>query len=301
MTEEEIRKRYQREDESDSRGTNIEAMDRFIEMLKLHEKSEDSRIRSIAKDFDFFYKLAPNFVIFQSQECLFMPTFKAYQIAKDTNMLVATHEFGHAVLSIMNHTEIPENYGEIIKRAKEYALLPQNKENFKTYIEYLAGKTDQKDERTEGEKGPLSDIISSVFQLQGLRIGSYENVCWFPSSHSRDYYYDEAKELPKLKHIFDEDFANYYALKANNYTQEIETIRNLFGDELVQTLDEELQKAYKKLMSAKENKVQEKQENPIEQIKSVIISSRQGEIETINSLEFEEVEKKQDEKGEKDE
>lgn len=54
MTEEEIRKRYQREDESDSRGTNIEAMDRFIEMLKLHEKSEDSRIRSIAKDFDFF-------------------------------------------------------------------------------------------------------------------------------------------------------------------------------------------------------------------------------------------------------
>ena len=54
-------------------------------------------------------------------------------------------------------------------------------------------------------------------------------------------------------------------------------------------------------MSAKENKVQEKQENPIEQIKSVIISSRQGEIETINSLEFEEVEKKQDEKGEKDE
>ena len=69
----------------------------------------------------------------------------------------------------------------------------------------------------------------------------------------------------------------------------------------MQTLDEELQKAYKKLMSAKENKVQEKQENPIEQIKSVIISSRQGEIETINSLEFEEVEKKQDEKGEKDE
>lgn len=38
MNEEEIRKRYQREDENNSRGTNVGAMDRFIEMLNLHEK-----------------------------------------------------------------------------------------------------------------------------------------------------------------------------------------------------------------------------------------------------------------------
>lgn len=291
MKEEEIRKKYQREDESDLRGTNVGAMNRFIEMIHQHERSEDPRIKSVAENFEYIDELAPNFVIFESKDCFFMHTFKAYQISENTNMLVASHEFGHAILLIMNNTVVPENYEDTIKGAKEHALSPENKENFKAYIQYLCGKTEEKNNRTDAEKGPLSDIISSIFQLQGLRIGTHDNVCLFPASHSRSYYYDEEKNKPKVKEIFDEDFANYYALKVNNCTQELEILRTLFGDELVQTLDSELERAYERLMAVKENTTKKDEKNPMEQIKSLIIFSRQGEIENIKWIEQQEVTK----------
>ena len=44
QVEEILRKKYQREDETDIRGTNIGAIDKMIEMVHLHEKSEDERI-----------------------------------------------------------------------------------------------------------------------------------------------------------------------------------------------------------------------------------------------------------------
>lgn len=286
MKEEEIRKKYQREDDTDLRGVNIGAVDKFIEMLHLQEENKDLRISSIARNFEYMGELAPNFTIFQNEKCLFMRNFKAYQISERTNMLVASHEFGHAVLSIMNKTEIPENYEDLIKRAKQHAISPENKEYFKEYIQYLCRKTQEAERRTEAEKGPVSDIISSVFQFQGLRIGSEDNICILPSSHSRNYYYDEEKGKLNLKNIFDENFANYYALKTNNCTQELETVRALFGDEFLQTLDEELEKAYLKLEKVKENRNQGKtKEDAVESIKSVIMFSRQGEIDNINSLE----------------
>lgn len=285
MKEEEIRKKYQREDENDLRGTNVGAMNRFIDMLHLHENVEDSRISSIAENFEYVDKVAPNFTIFEGENCFFMHNFKAYQIAENTDMLVASHEFGHCVLSIMNDTKVPDDYGNIIKRAKQHALSAENKEYFKEYIQYISGKTDEKESRTEAEKGPVSDIISSIFQLQGLRIGTHDNVCIFPSSHSREYYYDEEKDKPKLDKIFDEDFANYYSLKVNNCKEEIQIIRNLFGDELVQTLDIELQKVSERLEAVKENEVKKQAKNPMEQIKNVVSFSRQGEIQNINSIE----------------
>ncbi len=283
MKEEEIRKRYQREDENDPRGTNIVAMDKFIQMLSLHEESKDFRINSIVENFEVIDKVAPNFIIFQGKDCFFMRNFKAYQISENTNMLVAAHEFGHAVLSIMNDTAVPENYGEIIAKAKQHALSTENKENFKQYVQYLSGKTNESGERTDAEKGPVSDIFSSIFQLQGLRIGTEDNVCIFPSSHSREYYYDEEKSEPNLKNIFDEDFANYYALKVNNCVKEIETIRMIFGDEFLQTLDMELEKASERLIEAK--KKEDEKVNPLEKIKDVVVFSKQSEIENVNSIE----------------
>lgn len=288
MNEAEIRKRYQREDESDPRGTNVGAMDKFIEMLYLHEKSNDPRIKNIAENFEYIETIAPNFLIFEGKKSFFMYNAKAYQIAKDVDMLVTVHEFGHAILSIMNNTKIPQDYAEIIERAKQYALSPENKENFKTYIQYISGKTDETEKRTEAERGPVSDIISSVFQRPGLRIGNADNVCIFPSSHPREYYYDEKKNEPNLKNIFDEDFANYYTLKVNNCKQEIETIRNLFGDEFVQTLEEELTKASEKLVKVKESKAP-KEPNIMEQIKSTVVFTRQGELEEIKENVKEEI------------
>lgn len=285
MRDEEIRKRYQREDENDLRGTNVGAMNKFIEMLHLHEECEDSRISSIAENFEHIDKLASNFIIFESDDCFFMHNFKAYQISENTDMLVAAHEFGHGVLSMMNDTKVPENYGDIIANAKQHALSPENKQYFKEYIQYISGKTEQKECRTEAEKGPVSDIISSIFQLQGLRIDTPENVCIFPGSHSREYYYDEEKNQPKLDKIFDEDFANYYSLKVNNCKEEIQTIKNLFGDEFVEALDIELEKVSERLEAVKENEIQKESKDPMEQIKSVVAFSRQGEIQSINSLE----------------
>ena len=280
MKEVEIRKKYQRDDENDLRGTNVGAIDRFIEMLYLHEESKDTRIRNIANNIENIDKIAPNFVIFEAEQCFFMPNFKAYQIAENTNMLVASHEFGHAVLSIMNNTIIPSDYEGIIERAKKHAISPENRENFKEYIKYISGKTDKKEERTEAEKGPVSDIISSIFQLQGLRIGTSDNICMFPSSHSREYYYDEEKKEPNVKNIFDEDFANYYTLKVNNCQQEIETIKSLFGDEFVQVLDTELTKVSERLSLVKENENQKDLDSK-EQIKSVAVFTRQSELEEL--------------------
>ena len=186
MKDEEIRKKYQRDDENDLTGTNVGAVDRFIEMLHLNERSTDSRISSIAENFEMIIdKLAPNFRIFQGDKCFFRTNFNIYQISENASMLDASHEFGHAVLSIVNNTIPPEDYGNVIEKAKQHAFSPENKEKFKEYIQYISGKTDRKEERTEAEKEEVSDIISSIFQLQGFRIDTPDNVCIFPSSHSR--------------------------------------------------------------------------------------------------------------------
>ena len=296
MNEEIIRKKYQREDENDPRGVNTEAMDRFIQMLRQHQKSEDPRIVAIADNFENISKLAPNFTIFQTDNpdnCMFMPKFKVYQIAKDSNMMTASHEFGHAVLSIMNDTKVPENYGEVIARAKQHSISSENKKYFMSYVEYLCGKTENKEDRTEAEKGPLSDIMSSIFQRQGLRIGTPDNVCLFPAYHSREYYFDEKNGEPNQRKIFDEDFANYYVLKVNNCTQEIETIRRLFGDEFINVLDAELEKAYERILILKEKETQERQPDIMEQIESAIIGSRQSEIDEARIIQNEERETKE--------
>lgn len=297
MNQKEIRRKYQREDENDLRGTNVKAMDKFIEMLSLHEESTDSRIRDIGETFEYIDKLAPNFQIFQGKDCYFMHNFKAYQISENTDMLTATHEFGHAILSIMNNTVVPQNYDKVIEKAKQHALSSEKREDFKKYILYLSGKTDEQSDRTEAEKGPLSDIISSIFQLPGLRIGSYDNVCIFPSSHNRSYYFDEEKGIPKLKNIFDEDFANYYTLKVTNASREIETLRFLFGDEFVQVLDEQLEKAREKSLTLKDYRIEETNQDPMEKIKQVVIFTKQSELEDI-SIEDINIQKSEGERNE---
>ena len=283
QVEEILRKKYQREDETDIRGTNIEAIDKMIEMVHLHEKSEDERIGKLMEVFIYMDKIAPNFTIFEAENCIFMRNFKAYQISKNTDMMAALHEFGHAVLAMLNDTKVPENYGLIIEKAKKYALSSENKEYFKQYIQYLAGKTVDTEKRTEGEKGPVSDIISSIFQLKELRINTPDNVCKLPAKHEISYYYDENNKTPNLKNIFDEDFANYYALKASNCTQEIETIRALFGDELIETLDDELTKISRKLEMVKETPGY--LPDIYERIKGIIVTTKQSEVQSVNSLE----------------
>ncbi|MCI9063760.1 MAG: hypothetical protein HFJ17_04075 [Clostridia bacterium] len=281
MKEENIRKKYQRDDENDKRGTNGGAIDNFIKMLEAHKESTDKNIRSIAENFEYFDILAPNFIIFECEDdkCGFMPVFKALQIGKNTSKLISSHEFGHAVLAVTSNTQVPKDYENIILRAKEYALSPENKEFFKSYVEYLSKNGG--DNRTEGEKGPVSDIISSIFQERGLRIGHFDNACIFPSSHSRSYYFDEEKGKMKEQAVFDEDFANFYALKANNCEKEISILRKLFGNEFVQTLDNEIEKAANILEKVASKENQEKNSDTMDKIKSAIIGERQENIISI--------------------
>ncbi len=288
MTEQEIRKRFQRDDETDLRGTNKGAIDNLIGMLELHKNSSNEYVRSIAEHFGEFEKLAPNFVVFESEDpdkCFYMHNFAAFQIGKETDPLISSHEFGHAVIGVTSKTEVPQNYENVIERAKAYALSPENKENFKAYITYLSQKGNP--ERTEAEKGPVSDIISSIFQQPGFRIGSYENVCMLPSFHNTDYYYDEEKDCVKIDKIYDEDFANFYALKANNCEKEIETLRGLFGDEMLQVLDSELLKSAVILerVAAKEHR--EVNVDAIESIKGVITGTKREDIRSITEPEKE--------------
>ncbi len=299
MTEQEIRKRFQRDDETDLRGTNSGAIDNLISMLELHKESSDMYIRSIAEHFEEFEKLSPNFVIFESQnpnECFYMHNFAAFQIGKDTDSLISSHEFGHAVIGITNKTKVPDGYEAIIERAKAYALSPEHKEKFKEYITYLSQKDNQ--DRTDAEKGPVSDIISSIFQQPGFRIGSYENVCMLPAFHNRDYYYDEEKSTMRVDKVYDEDFANFYALKANNCEKELEVLRQLFGDELLQVLDSELLKSAVILerVAAKEHN-ETAISSTIDSIKSVITGTTQEEIRLIKDPEKEaEIQKDEGEK-----
>lgn len=242
MDEKKIREKYQRNNPNDERGLNKGGIDNFINMLQAHENSSNISVRTIAKSFEAIETLSPNFIIFESEDdnkCFFMHQFKALSIGKDTNLMVSSHEFGHAILSMTTGLEVPEDFGQIIARAKAHALSPQNKDTFKAYVEFLCKYG--KEVITEGEKGPVSDIISSIFQEPGLRIGSFENECWFPSSHPREYYRMKDSEEPNLKTIYDEDFANFYALKATNCKKEIETLKTLFGEEFVQVLENQLE------------------------------------------------------------
>ena len=288
MTEQEIRKKYQRDDETDLRGANAGAIDNLIGMLEIHKNSSDEYVRNIAEHFGEFEKLAPNFVIFESQksdECFYMHSFSAFQIGKDTESLISSHEFGHAVIGVTSKTKVPEGYDGVIARAKAHALAPENREYFKQYITYLSQKDNE--DRTQAEKGPVSDIISSVFQQEGFRIGSYDNECWLPAYHLREYYFDEEKGEVKVDKVYDEDFSNFYSLKANNCEKEIETLRNLFGDELIEVLSSEILKSAVILERVASKDQKESVLNEMESIKGVITGTTQEDIRSISEPEKE--------------
>ena len=112
-------------------------------------------------------------------------------------------------------------------------------------MEYLTNG--ENEERTKAEKGPLADILSSIFQYPSLTFanpdGTKSRTMIFPSFHNREYYFDVNNGKMKIDKIFDEDFANYYALALNGCTRELGILRNFLGDEWIQTMENELDKA----------------------------------------------------------
>lgn len=238
MTKEEFLKVFTRTDKSDRLGTNENAIKIMADMLEAHEQCEDEDVRLIAENVGVIGKVAPTFTVFESQNSsMYMHNFKAYQLKVGCPLEVATHEFGHAVLNIATDTKVPDGFEEVVMNAQKHALLPENKDKFKEYVQYLAKN---KDELTTAEKGPVGDIISSIFQQPGFRIGSFENVCMLPSFHTHDYYFDDEQKCMKLKPIFDENFANIYTLRTMGAMQELGKLKEIFGEEFFRVMDEQI-------------------------------------------------------------
>lgn len=271
MTDGEIREKYQRE--SSQLGKNDEAITKFINMLHIHEKSDNNNVKTIISSINKLENIAPNFTIFQSDKnTFFMHQFKALQISTNSDELKLSHEFGHAILGMINKVQILENFEEVVKRAREHCISPENKDKFREYMEYLTDST--KIERTMAEKGPVSDIISSIFQNHSFRFQNTNTRYILPSFHDRSYYFDEDRGKMKTKQIFDEGFANFYALVANNCHRELETLRTLFGEEYLQIMQKELEKASNTLTMAKEKNTPQ----AVEQIKNTIIGVNESAI-----------------------
>lgn len=255
MNEDTIRKKFQREDKNDIRGKNIEAVNRFIEMLKKQENSTNINIRKIAENFENIDKIAPNFVIFQcpnGTKCNFMKSCNGYQIGTNTSSIVASHEFGHAVLEISGNNKVPNEFEGILERAKQHAKSPEIKEFFKEYIIKICDSNNP--DVTEEEKGPVSDIISAVFQVQAFNINREGNTFFLPSSHKTNYYYDENNKDLNLYGIYDECFANFYALESENCIKEINALKNLFGVEFLSLFENALNLSTEKICKRIEDK-----------------------------------------------
>lgn len=271
MTDEEIRKKYQRD--GGPLGENERAITKFINMIHAHENSNNEHVQSIIQHIDQLSQIAPNFNIFESKERTFyMRNFNALQLSTNEDELTDAHEFGHAILNIANDLQVPEGFEDIVRAARANCINDRNKQNFIKYMEYLSDKENA--ERTNAEKGPLSDIISSIFQYPALKFAQTGKTCVFPSSHSRDYYFDEEKGRMKEKAIFDEDFANFYTLVANNCTRELEILQEFLGEDWMQVMTSELEKAAHNLEISHEKT----QPDVKEQIKGAIIAERAGDI-----------------------
>ena len=276
MIEQEIRDKYQRD--GGPAGKNDKAITKFIEMLRKHAKSNNSYIQDIVNNINNLEILAPNFIIFESEDqTFFMHQFKALQIALNSDDLKISHEFGHCILSAINKLEVPDNFESIVKGAKHNCINEENKDKFIEYFDYLSNSDNM--QRTDAEKGPVSDIISSVFQQPSLVFAKLNKQCVLPSFHIRSYYFDEEKGQMRTKVIFDEQFANFYALVANNCDKELQILKELLGEEWYKTMENELEKASRNIRLIKDKQ----NSDPIENIKGSITDTRAGQVPNLSN------------------
>ena len=208
-------------------------------MLREHEKSDDSNVRRIIAGLVNLESIAPNFTIFQSDKSAgFMHQFNALSITSQMDQLGISHEFGHAILGMINGLKIPEKFEEVVERAYSHSKSPEIIDKLRQYIKCISNPDSS--EITKAEKGPVSDIISAIHQNCAFRIKGETYI--LPSFHRRSYYYNEETSQMKTKQIFDECFANFYALISNNCHEELEKLKMLFGEEFLKVMNAELEK-----------------------------------------------------------
>ena len=118
----------------------------------------------------------------------------------------------------------------------------------------------------------------------------------FPSFHDREYYFDEEKGKMRTDRIFDEDFANYYSLVLNGCTKELGILRKFLGEEWMQSMEQELEKAGKNIQmpdidkntDINKNSNVDKNTNIDSKLGEVLMTQREGTLPKelpINELE----------------
>lgn len=216
--------------------------------------SDDERIKNIYEQIFNIKRIEPRFNVFFSTKMssAYLSNFKALNINKDDiqNYLILSHEYGHAMFDILLNKKVPEEYSTIMEIAKKHALTSNNinfnygslnvqNAKFRDLIEYICDKSNKESLESVG---PFSDIISSMWQTGGFK-NSKGDPFILPFSHPRETYFDNENHI-KYDVIFDEQFANFFALKSTNSNEALETLKNLFGVEWYNFMDKNIDLMY---------------------------------------------------------
>lgn len=244
-------------------GNNEEAI---ASLIHFFDKIEPNEINmSFINGFPKLLDYNENFKVFYGEKMIgYMPNFKALNISSKVDKYVLAHELGHTFLNLIDNTELPDNFYQIVTNAKKNALNSNNlnikmnntelsNARFRTILEYIC----EQNKTFEGV-GPFSDIISSMWQTPGFPTVEGGKLI-LPYYHTKDYYADSKNsEIVDYKKIYDEQFANFFSLYLDEKKELLDTLKSLFGEEwylLMEnkliSLSNELNKENKKSSSIK--------------------------------------------------
>lgn len=234
-------------------GNNKDAVNMLTEMVKKGLQSSDENIRTIFSNTTGIKEKFEGFNIWigDSFKTGYLLKFGVINVqSKDINDYVTLlHEYGHAVFDIVLQGEYPEDFENIVNQAVNNAYSFKNQKielgdlkledgKFLNVLEYMC---DEKNKESTIGMGPLSDIMSAMWQVNAFSKPNGEQLV-LPYSHSREAYLKEDGGID-YKRVYDEQFANFFSLKANNCTEELNLLRNMFGEEWYNSMNEKILEA----------------------------------------------------------
>lgn len=267
-----FRKKFERAEENQL-GINTSVINRIIKFVNSSKKCQNEDIRFFIDNLD---KIDLSYDVFNIAETDekegFMYQGQRLHLKESSSDIIIGHELGHVLNGLKNvkfadpfidplnslkyKIILPTNFVEIMNKAKENCLLPENRESFKAFVEHIC-----KDNNiAEAESEPVSDILSAVFESPALRIRTYENICFFPHYHK--VFFDADKKIEdRNQSRFDECFANIFSLVANNCEDELNVLTSFLGEEFMGLFLDEIHKAVQVFRSDIEPKPPEATKN----------------------------------------
>lgn len=231
-------------------GNNKNAVDMLTRMVKKGLQSNDENVRAIFSNVISLKEKFEGFNIWigDSFKTGYLLKFGVINVqSKDINDYVTLlHEYGHAIFDIVLQGEMVEDFEDIVKQAVSNAYSFKNQKielgdlklddgKFINVLEYMC---DEKNKESTIGMGPLSDIMSAMWQVNAFSKPNGEQLT-LPYSHSRDAYLDKEGKID-YKRVYDEQFANFFSLKANNCTEELNLLKNMFGDVWYNSMNEKI-------------------------------------------------------------